>query len=55
MFVTTMHNGKPAIFDTIAKVYYTGFKTYAEARQKADELNRPPQKQSKVVRIGKGF
>ena len=39
MFVWTMYRGKPAVYDTQARVFYTGYKTVGEARQKAADLN----------------
>ena len=38
MFVATHYQVKPAVFDTVAHLYYTGFKTMAAARKKVEEL-----------------
>lgn len=38
-FTWTMYRGKPAVFDTTARVYYTGYKTMREAIKHAEELN----------------
>lgn len=39
VFVVYTFEGKPAILDTVANVWYTGFKTYQEAQERADALN----------------
>lgn len=39
-FVATLYKGKPAVYDKIARVFYTGYKTMKEAREKAEELNK---------------
>ncbi len=33
------YHNKPAIFDTITHVYYFGFKTMKQARERAEQLN----------------
>lgn len=40
MFIVTTYEGKPAILDTVARVYYFGFKTKAAAVKRARELNK---------------
>ena len=39
MFTVTIHNGKPVIYDTIARVLYTGFKSWSQAQRRANLLN----------------
>ena len=39
MFTACTYKGKPAIFDKVARVYYFGFKTAAQAQSRARELN----------------
>lgn len=39
-FMTTAHKGKPAIYDNKARVMYTGFKSFLEARLRCEELNK---------------
>lgn len=38
-FCVTTYNGRPAVYDKVARVFYTGFKTYMAARKRADALN----------------
>lgn len=42
VFTATHYRGKPAVYDTVARVYYYGFKTMAEARARAAALNANP-------------
>lgn len=39
-FLATTYQGKPAVYDTVARVYYYGYRTHREAREKAEQLNR---------------
>jgi len=39
-FTASHYKGKPCVYDTVARVVYTGFRTMQEARDKAAELNR---------------
>lgn len=39
-FTWTLYKGKPAVYDTVARVYYFGYKTMTEAMQKAQTLNK---------------
>lgn len=39
MFSACNYQNKPAVFDSKARVYYFGFRTMAQARKKAQELN----------------
>jgi hypothetical protein len=41
MFIATTYKGKPAVLDTKTRVYYFGYKSMKEARDKATELNKP--------------
>lgn len=38
-FVATTYQGKPAVFDMVARVYYFGFRSQEAARKKAADLN----------------
>ena len=40
MFIATHYEGKPAVLDTVARVYYYGFKTMMQAIKKAEALNK---------------
>lgn len=40
VFVVYTFEGKPAILDTVALVWYTGFKSYRGAQEKADIFNK---------------
>ena len=40
-FRATTYKGRPAVIDTVARVFYFGFRSMADARRKAAELNRP--------------
>lgn len=48
IFTATHYRGKPAVYDTTARVYYYGFASMAAARERAGELNNPPPVQKKV-------
>jgi len=39
MFQACIYKGKPAVFDTIARVYYFGYRTMEDAKKKAHDLN----------------
>jgi len=39
MFIATTYKGKPAVLDKVSRVYYFGYRSMAEARRKADDLN----------------
>ena len=39
-FTASHYNGKPCVYDTTARVVYTGFRTMQAARDRAAELNR---------------
>ena len=39
-FIATHYKGKPAVLDTGARVWYFGFRTMRDARERADQLNR---------------
>jgi hypothetical protein len=39
MFTATHYKGKPAVFDTVSRVYYYGYKTMQAARNHAAQLN----------------
>lgn len=39
MFVATTYQGKPAVLDTVARVYYFGYRSMKAAREKAEALN----------------
>lgn len=39
MFVATTYEGKPAILDTVAHVFYFGFRSMTAARARARALN----------------
>lgn len=38
-YIATTYEGKPAILDTLARVYYFGFRSMSAARARAKELN----------------
>lgn len=38
-FSATHYKGKPAVFDRVARVFYTGYKSMRAAHQHADDLN----------------
>ena len=40
-FTVTSYKGRPAVYDTVARVYYTGFASYVAAQKRCDELNAP--------------
>lgn len=37
-FVATHYKGRPAVFDTVARVYYVGFSSMRKARRRAEAL-----------------
>lgn len=39
VFTPTHYKGKPAVYDTVARVFYTGYKSMRAARERAEELN----------------
>ena len=39
-FIATHYKGKPAILDTVARVWYLGFRTMRDARERAEQLNK---------------
>lgn len=39
-FIVSVYQGGPAIFDTVARVWYFGFRTMRAARERADQLNK---------------
>lgn len=40
MFCATHYKGKPAVYDKVSRVFYTGYSTMSEARKHAEELNK---------------
>ena len=38
-FSATIYKGRPAIFDSVTRVFYTGYKTQEDARRHAEQLN----------------
>jgi hypothetical protein len=43
-YTATTYKGKPAILDTVSRVYYFGFSSMREARTRAMELNEDHRK-----------
>lgn len=39
-FLATTYRGKPAVYDTTARVYYFGYGSMRAAREQADALNK---------------
>ena len=39
MFTWTLYRGKPAVYDTVSRVFYTGYRSMRAAREHADALN----------------
>ena len=38
-FSATMYKGKPAVYDRVARVFYTGYKSHMDAVHHANALN----------------
>lgn len=38
-FIATRYQGKPAVLDTVARVYYFGYRSMDEAARAARDLN----------------
>lgn len=38
-FIKAIYKGKPAVYDTVARVFYTGYRSHMEAVHHANALN----------------
>jgi len=45
-FTASHYQGKPCVYDTVARVVYTGFKSMQAARDRAAELNQESKSES---------